>query len=201
MNINILSQGVRIPVCWNCLFQFIAPCKLAPIRLVWFSLDIRELELDEPTFVDKFRQHLQFVYFLAADSDLLVQTSEKARYAKLIGSVGKRNQRIKNEIRVDPFVTSRCVSIDSRQMICESIGPKRLIDKFPRETVFYDKGQKLCRADCICLRIVNLPNAFESNIQFVEKNAMIGNYEFDTANVTASDGLNSLSFVECLICL
>jgi len=120
----------------------------------------------------------------------------KARYAKLIGSVGKRNQRIKNEIRVDPFVTSRCVSIDSRQMICESIGPKRLIDKFPRETVFYDKGQKLCRADCICLRIVNLPNAFESNIQFVEKNAMIGNYEFDTANVTASDGLNSLSFVE-----
>ena len=44
---------------------------------------VGEVKLDEPVVVDRLRQRFQFGDFLAVQFDLLVETSENARYEEV----------------------------------------------------------------------------------------------------------------------
>ena len=60
--------------------QMVVPDHLAAGGLVGPAVLVREIKLHEPVVINRLRQRLQFGDLPAVQLDLLVDTSEKARY-------------------------------------------------------------------------------------------------------------------------
>ena len=65
------------------MFIFFNPDHLAARRTIGPAVLVGEVELDEPVVVNRLRQRFQFGDFLAVQFDLLVETSENARYEEV----------------------------------------------------------------------------------------------------------------------
>ena len=83
MTITELTDSASLPPHRNLAFQLLVPDHLAAGGFVGLSVLVGEVELHEPIVVDCLRQRLQFGDLLAVQLDLLVDTSENARYAEV----------------------------------------------------------------------------------------------------------------------
>ena len=63
--------------------QLFVPYHFAAGGFVGLAVLVGEVELDEPVVVNRLRQRFQFGDFLAVQFDLLVETSENARYEEV----------------------------------------------------------------------------------------------------------------------
>jgi len=78
-----LADSASLPLIRNLALELVVPDHLAAGGFVRLAVLVREVELDKPIVVDGLRQRLQFGYLLAVQLDLLVDTSENARYEEV----------------------------------------------------------------------------------------------------------------------
>ena len=118
----------------------------------------------------------------------LVNISEShnnARYAKLRRQVGKVNFRIKNKLRVNSFVASRCVCVDTSKTISKRVGYECVVNVSITNPSPYLHWQELCGANFVWPCAANHPNATKANIEFVKKDAFFWDHIFVATNLTA----------------
>ena len=83
MKVTAFANTPLDPSRRNLAFQLFVPDHLAAGGLVGLAVLVGEVELHKPIVVDGLRQRLQFGYLLAVQLDLLVETSENARYEEV----------------------------------------------------------------------------------------------------------------------
>ena len=83
MYFNKITYRTSFPSLRHFAFELFVPYHLAAGGFVGLAVLVGEVELDEPVVVDGLRQRFQFGDFLAVQFDLLVQTSENARYEEV----------------------------------------------------------------------------------------------------------------------
>ena len=105
-----------------------------------------------------------------------------ARYLKLSGKVRQWNRRVQNEVRINSFVTSRSICVDTGQAFCKCFRANSLINKIRRNTILDYKRKEFCGADFIGRGIIDFPNPTKANIQFIEEDTTIWNYIFNASN-------------------
>ena len=79
----MISYPTNSPFLRHLALELIVPDHLAAGGLVGLAVGIREVVLHKPIVVDRLRQRLEFGDLLAVQFDLLVETSENARYRQV----------------------------------------------------------------------------------------------------------------------
>ena len=119
-----------------------------------------------------------------------------ARYLKLGGKVWQRDGSVQNEVRIDSFVASRSICVDTGKVFSKCFRADSLVYKLRRNTSLDHEGEVLCGTDLIGRGVINFPDSAKANIQFVEENTPIGNNILNASNFISHKMFNLLSIVK-----